>query len=165
VLLLVRPLIHFFALMLWVAAALAFVGGMRAGSRWRGLPARSEPDRRPWPGRARRSRMASPAPQAGHRTDRNELEEDPVTESKKWHVTITIDEHDGHTRALARLVTRDSERLTGVGLARLNPADHDVPEIGDELAVGRALVDLGTALLGVAVADVDENTPGQDARI
>jgi hypothetical protein len=81
-----------------------------------------------------------------------------MMESKSWTVTITIDEHDGHTRALARLHTRDTDRLTGVGLARLNPADHEVPEIGDEIAVGRALADLSTRLLSTAAADVGANT-------
>ena len=84
-------------------------------------------------------------------------------ESKRWTVTITIDEHDGHTRALARLRTRDSDRLTGVGLARLNPADHEVPEIGDELAVGRALADLSSRLLTAAAADVGDNVHEIDA--
>jgi hypothetical protein len=86
-----------------------------------------------------------------------------MMESKRWTVTITIDEHDGHTRALARLRTRDSDRLTGIGLARLNPADHEVPEIGDELAVGRALADLSSRLLTTAAADVGENVHELDA--
>ena len=86
-----------------------------------------------------------------------------MMESRRWTVTITIDEHDGHTRALARLRTRDSDRLTGVGLARLNPAEHEVPEIGDELAVGRALADLSTRLLTAAAADVGDNVHETDA--
>ena len=86
-----------------------------------------------------------------------------MMESKRWTVTITIDEHDGHTRALARLRTRDSDRLTGLGLARLNPADDEVPEIGDELAVGRALADLSSRLLTTAAADVGENVHELDA--
>jgi hypothetical protein len=86
-----------------------------------------------------------------------------MRESKRWTVTITIDEHDGHTRALARLRTRDSDRLTAIGLARLNPADHEVPEIGDELAVGRALADLSSRLLTTAAADVGENVHELDA--
>lgn len=85
-----------------------------------------------------------------------------MMESKDWTVTIIIDEHDGHTRALARLRTRDTDRMTGVGLARLNPADHDVPEIGDELAVARALADLSNRLLSAAAADVGENVREHD---
>jgi hypothetical protein len=88
-----------------------------------------------------------------------------MMESKRWTVTITIDEHDGHTRAMARLHTRDTDRLTGIGLARLNPADHEVPEIGDELAVGRALADLSSRLLTTAASDVGANTGEDEARV
>lgn len=88
-----------------------------------------------------------------------------MMETKSWTVTITIDEHDGHTRALARLHTRDTDRLTGIGLARLNPADHEVPEIGDELAVARALADLANRLLAGTAADVGANTGEDGVRV
>ena len=77
---------------------------------------------------------------------------------KQWTVTIDIDEHEGHTRAVARLHDRDTERLTGVGLARLDPADRDVPEIGDEIAAARALSDLSHRLLQSATEDVEQST-------
>jgi uncharacterized protein DUF1876 len=76
--------------------------------------------------------------------------------TKRWTVTIDIDEHDGRTRAHARLHTQDSDQLVGIGAARLNPADRDVPEIGDELAAARALSDLAHHLLEVASADVED---------
>jgi hypothetical protein len=38
-------------------------------------------------------------------------------------------------------------------VARLNPADRSVPEIGDELAAGRALEDLGARLHEAASHD------------
>ena len=88
-----------------------------------------------------------------------------MMESKSWTVTITIDEQDGHTRALARLRTRDTDRMTGVGLARLNPADHGVPEIGDELAVARALADLSDRLMSAAVADVGGNVDDHETLV
>lgn len=78
-----------------------------------------------------------------------------MNESKQWSVTIDIDEHDGRTRAVARLRTLDSERLVGVGFARLNPTDRDIPEIGDELAVARALSALSHNLLDEAVDDIE----------
>jgi hypothetical protein len=84
-----------------------------------------------------------------------------VDATSTWTVTIDIDEHDGHTRAVARLRTRDTESLVGVGLARLNPADRDVPEIGDEIAVARALADLSRRLLGVAAEDVEQSSGQQ----
>ncbi|SDN01447.1 protein of unknown function [Geodermatophilus siccatus] len=77
---------------------------------------------------------------------------------KQWTVTVDIDEHDGHTRAVARLHGRDTEQLTGVGLARLDPADRDVPEIGDEIAAARALSDLSHRLLQTANEDVEQST-------
>ncbi|HZH20199.1 MAG TPA: DUF1876 domain-containing protein [Geodermatophilus sp.] len=83
---------------------------------------------------------------------------------KQWTVTIDIDEHEGHTRAVARLHDRDTERLTGVGLARLDPADRDVPEIGDEIAAARALSDLSHRLLQTATEDVEQST-GLPARL
>lgn len=46
----------------------------------------------------------------------------------------------------------------GVGLARLNPADRGVPEIGDELAMARALPDLGHQLLKAAAGDIEHIT-------
>lgn len=77
-----------------------------------------------------------------------------MEEVKRWTVTVDIDEHDGRTRARARLHTRDTDRLVGVGVAHLDPADQDIPEIGDEIAVARALCDLGTRLLQTAAEDV-----------
>ncbi|MFR9802350.1 DUF1876 domain-containing protein [Pseudonocardia sp. RS010] len=83
------------------------------------------------------------------------MEEDVVHEAKRWTVAIDIDEHDGRTRAVARLHTRDADSVVGVGLARLNPTDRDVPEIGDELAVARALSELGHRLLEIAAEDLE----------
>jgi hypothetical protein len=75
---------------------------------------------------------------------------------KTWTAQIEIDEHEGRTRAVARLDTGGTESLTGVGLARLNPADRDVPEIGDELATARALADLSHRLLEAAAEEIEQ---------
>jgi hypothetical protein len=75
--------------------------------------------------------------------------------AKRWTVTINIDEvDDDRTRAHAVLDTGGSMRITGEGFARRNPSDRPVPEIGDELAAGRALTDLAHHLLDVAADDV-----------
>ena len=76
---------------------------------------------------------------------------------KDWTVEVSIDEHQGHTRAKARLRWRDQESV-GVGLAKLNPADRDVADIGDELAVGRALADLARRLMCVTAHDIEAVT-------
>jgi len=39
--------------------------------------------------------------------------------------------------------------------AHCNPADPDVPAIGDELAAGRALIGLGNRLVQMAETEVD----------
>ena len=77
---------------------------------------------------------------------------------KTWNVEVHIDEHEGRTRAVARLRTDGTQSLAGTGLARLNPADRDVPKIGDELAVARALSELSHHLLDVAAADIEQSS-------
>ena len=52
---------------------------------------------------------------------------------------------------------RDQESV-GVGLARLNPADRNVADIGDELAVARALADLARRLMAVTAHDIEAVT-------
>ena len=76
---------------------------------------------------------------------------------KDWTVDISIDEHEGHTRANASLRWRGQESV-GVGLARLNPADRNVDDIGDELAVARALADLARRLMAVTAHDIEAVT-------
>ncbi len=82
-----------------------------------------------------------------------------MTATKHWTVDIFIDEHDDDsTRAEARLRTRNSAHITGIGFARRNPRDVNVPEIGDELAAARALADLAQRLLKAAAEDIEDVT-------
>lgn len=81
-----------------------------------------------------------------------------MTATKRWNVDVYIDEHEDTTRAEARLRTRDDTQLTGVGTAHRNPSDVDVPEIGDELAVARALGELSRKLLRTAAEDIEDVT-------
>jgi len=77
---------------------------------------------------------------------------------KEWRVELMIGEDDGRTYAEAQLVTELGDRIVGTGRAFVSPDDYDVPEIGDEVAVARALHDLGAQLLAVASADITEVT-------
>lgn len=77
---------------------------------------------------------------------------------KRWRVDIFIDEDEARTRAEARLHNPDETRLVGVGDARLNPSDANVPEIGEELAVSRALSDLAHRLLDATASDIEAIT-------
>lgn len=83
--------------------------------------------------------------------------------AKRWTVDIYIGEHgdERQTRAEARLRTGDRTDLRGVGVARRNPHDREVPEIGDELAVARALDDLAQRLREAAAGDIEQITHEQ----
>ena len=74
---------------------------------------------------------------------------------KEWRVDLILGEDNGRTYAEARLVTEIGDRLIGVGNAHVSPDDYDIPEIGDEIAVARALRDLGTRLLDTASNDIE----------
>ena len=79
-------------------------------------------------------------------------------QEKSWSVKIVIDEFENQTRATARLRPENRAELESVGWARLNPADSDVPEIGDELATARALADLAHQLIEVTAAVIEQVT-------
>jgi hypothetical protein len=76
---------------------------------------------------------------------------------KSWIIDVEIDEHENRTRAKAHLEWRGGH-FVGVGLARRDPADYNIAEIGDELAAARALSDLGHQLLAVTASDIEAVT-------
>ena len=78
----------------------------------------------------------------------------PMT-TRTWSVEILIGERDGQTHAAGRLHTGDMTSLHATGTPRVNPADRDVPEIGEELAPARALSALSHLLLDAAAADIE----------
>lgn len=78
-----------------------------------------------------------------------------MTEKPTWTVAITFTEDDKTTRADATL-TAGAVNLSGWGRARRNPADHDVPAIGEELAAARALSELSHHLLHQAADMIEE---------
>jgi hypothetical protein len=97
-----------------------------------------------------RTALLYPGPDAhisGHEHDTT------VRHVKAWHATVFLSEEDGLTAADATLNTGDNV-LHGHGTARCNPSDTDVPEIGDELAAGRALIELGECLVQTTAEDI-----------
>ncbi|MFC5749065.1 DUF1876 domain-containing protein [Actinomadura rugatobispora] len=77
-------------------------------------------------------------------------------EAKKWNTQVFINERGNDTYVRAVLTTQDGTTIEGTGHARRNPADRAVPEIGDELAAGRAFLDLGHRLVTLAGADIEQ---------
>jgi Domain of unknown function (DUF1876) len=82
-------------------------------------------------------------------------------ENKQWSVRIDIAESGDDTHVRTTLTTRDGMTIEGAGHARRNPADRSVPEIGDELATGRALIDLGHRLVQLANAEITASVARQ----
>lgn len=77
-----------------------------------------------------------------------------VPHVKTWRVDLYVYEHGHSTSAHAVLHGEAPIALESRGEARRNPAHREVPEIGDEVAVARALRRLADRLLGVAADDI-----------
>jgi hypothetical protein len=81
-----------------------------------------------------------------------------MTGIRHWTVDVYVGEDDGQTYAEAALSDDAGNHVLGTGRATLSPDDVDVPEIGDEIAVGRALANLGHRLLNAAARDMEHVT-------
>ena len=68
-----------------------------------------------------------------------------MSTAKAFTVSLEIVEDGPTTNATARLVI-DGDKLAATGKARRNPDDPNLPLIGDELAMARALLVLARAL-------------------
>jgi hypothetical protein len=79
---------------------------------------------------------------------------------KHWTLRLDLFEEGDLTKVHAVLDTGTTV-LESRTVAQRSPNDTPVPEIGDEFAAGRALVDLGHQLLRAATIDsgVEERTP------
>ena len=77
-----------------------------------------------------------------------------MTTVDSWPVEVSLVEEDGQTRAEARL-TRDGVGVIGRGLARRNPDDQEVTQIGEQIAAARALSDLAHQLLSDAAGQIE----------
>lgn len=73
---------------------------------------------------------------------------------RAWTVEILFSEDEDHTRADAFLRAGEREWRSW-GRARRNPADPDIPAIGEELAAARALADLSHQLIHAAAEGVE----------
>ena len=75
--------------------------------------------------------------------------------TKTWTVEVFLSEEDDDTtHARAVLRCGEASDVVASGTARRNPHDAEVAEIGDELAVARALRHLSDRLLDSACSDI-----------
>jgi hypothetical protein len=77
--------------------------------------------------------------------------------TKTCFIDVLIEEHEEKTRAKSRL-SWGGKKYVGVGVARLDPADEPVAQIGDELAIARALSDLANQMFALTSADIQAST-------
>ena len=77
-----------------------------------------------------------------------------MTTVDSWPVEISLHEEGRETRAEARL-TRETGGMVGHGLARRNPDDQEITQIGEEIAAARALSDLAHQLLSDAAGQIE----------
>lgn len=75
--------------------------------------------------------------------------------TSEWRVRLHLFEDDEGTTKARLILDTGTTELTGHGAAHRHPADANVPEIGDELAAGRALNDLAQQLLRTAERDIE----------
>jgi len=104
----------------------------------------------------------APAPTKPRSTEpRSNGERTPAAHVRSWRVNLDLYETEDETNAHAVLVSEAPRHLDASGAAYRNPADQPVPEIGDEIAVARALRRLSDRLFELASADIAgiEGTP------
>ncbi|MER5352147.1 dsRBD fold-containing protein [Kitasatospora sp. NPDC002551] len=81
--------------------------------------------------------------------------------TKRWALRLDLFEEGDVTKVHAVLDTGDTT-LHSRTEAHRNPQDPPVPEIGDEYAAARALIDLGQQLLHAGRTDAAANEPRDD---
>ncbi|GHF34988.1 hypothetical protein GCM10018790_10880 [Kitasatospora xanthocidica] len=103
---------------------------------------------RPSPGRAHRTVVgtegSAPSDAAPHRAAGQ------AVRTKDWQLSLHVVE-EGDTTRVHAVLDADGEVLHSDARSHRNPRDTPAPQIGDEFAVGRALVDLGHQLLRAGV--------------
>lgn len=78
-----------------------------------------------------------------------------MAHTAEWKVRLHLFEDDEGATEAHLVLDTGSARLVGRGSAHCHPADADVPEIGDELAAGRAMNNLARQLIRAAERDIE----------
>jgi hypothetical protein len=82
-----------------------------------------------------------------------------------WEVRINIFESDDDTDAHVVLLADSPSHLTASGHTHRGATDYPVPEVGDEVAVARALRRLADQLLDTAAGDIEQLTGEHDVSL
>lgn len=79
-----------------------------------------------------------------------------MNETRTLTLNMQVVEEGSKTTADITMTTGTGQKLHGHGAARRHPDDPDVPQIGDEIAVARALSELGHKLLDTAAHEIGD---------
>jgi Domain of unknown function (DUF1876)/Domain of unknown function (DUF1918) len=104
------------------------------------------------------------APQASADRPTAAVVEPTLSHVREWQVRVSIFESGDDTSANVVLLTEAPTHLTAHGQSHSSAGDTSVPEIGDEVAVARALRHLADQLLETAAQDIEAMT-GKDTHI
>ncbi|MBE4733508.1 MULTISPECIES: DUF1876 domain-containing protein [Streptomyces] len=78
-----------------------------------------------------------------------------MAHTSEWKVRLHLFEDDDGTTKARLVLDTGATQIVGSGSAHRHPADADVPEIGDELAAGRAMNNLARQLIRAAERDIE----------
>lgn len=84
---------------------------------------------------------------------------------RDWEIRVSLFESDDDTRANAVLLADSPHHLTATGTSHRGSHDTVVPEIGDEVAVARALRHLADQLVATAEDDIEQLTGERDITV
>jgi len=84
---------------------------------------------------------------------------------KDWQVRISVFGSDDDAEATVVLLTDSPTHLQARGESHRSGRDRTVPEIGEEVAVARALRRLADQLLDAAAVDIEDATGEHDVRL
>jgi Rv2632c-like/Domain of unknown function (DUF1918) len=87
------------------------------------------------------------------------------TRVRDWTVRVSIVESGDDTDAEVVLVSDSPVELTAAGHSHRGRRDDSVPQIGDEVAVARALRHLADQLLATAATDIEAMTGERDVTV
>jgi hypothetical protein len=80
-----------------------------------------------------------------------------MTTQKSFTLAVAVEENpaDRVTTASAKIDLGTGRSCVGTGTAIRFPRDPEMPTVGDELAIARALVDLAKQVAGDAYSEID----------
>ncbi|MEC3998452.1 dsRBD fold-containing protein [Actinacidiphila sp. DG2A-62] len=86
----------------------------------------------------------------------------PQARTKTWTLRMDIVEENDDDTTVEAVLDTGGRTLRCRSTAQRSRHDPPAPEVGDEYAAGRALLDLGRQLLGRASADAEQNERSMD---